>query len=427
MKIRVVMTSFACAALSVSAVAQTGAGNGAAIALAKKSPAVQTAYNYLITQAQSIQDATLQQQTLDAITNPSTCVVHRANVTPAQQQAIVQQLLTAGLADPADNTNFPGGVLAGVYPAIVNDGSACPQLPQTFYSAPGSVFGGHHSYPGGLMIHEANNDTSDQYLASQYRAMYGHQQGGFVSLDANILNKKPTQKSTVFIDQDIIVGAPIWHDWGKSIVFQWNADGSEFPELNFGGNGTTDGIGGTAGNSKTGGHHIISVAEAMARGLSPAFVITQASAHSNPTSGNEYKVVNWLRAAAIMAQIDPVAKGYLMLDAQGHFRLPALRKLGDIDMADQGQTNTLAEYTLHNLSDADFTYSGPAVSQAQIILAQLAPRYGYDPANASVYNNGFRNPVLSFLTGEHILMLYSSQGLAGVQAAVDKLKKDHII
>ena len=36
----------------MSAMAQIGAGNGNAIALAKKSPAVQTAYNYLISQAQ---------------------------------------------------------------------------------------------------------------------------------------------------------------------------------------------------------------------------------------------------------------------------------------------------------------------------------------------------------------------------------------
>ena len=411
----------------IPALAQTGAGNGNAIALAQKSPAVQTAFNYLIGQAQELQDPNLRSQTLDAISNRSTCVLHRANVSAAQQQTILNQLLAAGLVDPNDNATFPGGLIAGVYPAIVNDGSACPQLPQTFFSAPGSVSGsGHHSYPGGLMIHEANNETSDNYLANQYRSMYGHAAGGYVALDPKVLDKAPKAKSTVFIDQDIIIGAPIWHDWGKSIVFQWNADGSEFPELNFGGNGVTDQWG-AAGNSKTGGHHIISIAEAMARGFSPAFVITQASAHSNPTSGNEYKVVNWIHAAAIMAQIDPVAAGYLTVDTTGRLRLPALRKLGDIDLADLGQTNVLAEYTLHNLSDADFTYSGPAVVEAQIILAKLALRYGYDPTNTSVYNNGYRNPVLSFTTAEHLLMIYSDQGLAGVQAELDKLKKGHII
>jgi hypothetical protein len=121
--------------------------------------------------------------------------------------------------------------------------------------------------------------------------------------------------------------------------------------------------------------------------------------------------VNWLRAAAILAQIDPVAKGYLVLDAQGHLRLAVLRKLGDIDLLGAGQMNLLAEYTLHNLSDADFTYSGPAVTTAQVILQTLAPRYGYDPANASLYNNKYRNPALSFLTGERILILYSGHHL----------------
>ena len=426
MKIRLVTILSAFLTLPMFMTAQTGAGNGNAIALAGKSPAVQTAYNFLIDQAQHLRDNNLRSQTLDAITNRSTCVYHRANVSPAMQQAVVQQLLAAGLVDPNDNNTFPGGLLAGIYPAIVNDGSACPQLPQAFFSAPGSVFAGHHSYPGGLMVHEANNDTSDQYLANQYRAMYGQADHGFVALDPQVLDKRPHERSTVFIDQDIIVGAPIWHDWGKPIVFQWNADGTEFPELNFGGNGVSDNYG-QPGNSKTGAHHIIGVAEAMARGLSPAFVITQASAHSNPTSGNEYKVVDWIRAAAIMAQIDPVARGYLMIDAQGNLRLPALRKLGDVDLADQGQTNVLAEYTLHNLSDADFTYSGPAVTAAQTILQTLAPRYGYDPGNVSVYNNSYRNPALSFLTAEHILMLYSSQGLRGVQAELDRLRKTHVI
>ena len=63
----------------------------------------------------------------------------------------------------------------------------------------------------------------------------------------------------------------------------------------------------------------------MKRGLSPAFVITMACAHSAPTSGNEYKVVNWLRAGAIIAQIDPVAEGYLYKDSKGNLRLPPLR------------------------------------------------------------------------------------------------------
>lgn len=47
------------------------------------------------------------------------------------------------------------------------------------------------------MIHEANNETSDVYLANQYRAMYGHAAGGYVALDPRVLDKKPNEKSTV--------------------------------------------------------------------------------------------------------------------------------------------------------------------------------------------------------------------------------------
>ncbi len=101
--------------------------------------------------------------------------------------------------------------------------------------------------------------------------------------------------------------------------------------------------------------------------------------------------------------------------------------MGDIDLANLGQTNLLAEYELHNLSDADFTFSIPAVGETQIILQNLASRYGYDPTNVSVYNNSYRNPVLSFLTGERILILYSQQGLAGVQGELDRLRKAHVI
>src|SRR5215470_13639123 len=115
MKMRTVVVCLLAAAVCLPGMAQTGAGNGNAIALAKKSPAVQTAYNFLVSQAQQLQDDNLRSQTLDAISNLTTCVKHRANVSPAQQQAIVQQLLAAGLADPADNANFPGGLIAGVY------------------------------------------------------------------------------------------------------------------------------------------------------------------------------------------------------------------------------------------------------------------------------------------------------------------------
>ena len=139
--------------------------------------------------------------------------------------------------------------------------------------------------------------------------------------------------------------------------------------------------------------------------------------------------MNWLRAAAILAQIDTLQAGYLTTDNKGNFRLPALRKLGDVDLPGNTptQVNLLTEYTLHNLSDADFTYSGPAVAEVEIALRQLAPQFGYDPTDVSRYNNSFRNPVFTFLTAKRLQIILGNAGLKGVKAQLDKLRSLGVI
>lgn len=394
-----------------------GTGNQQAVELATKSPTVQHAYHFLVAQAKKIHNQKLRKETLDALSNPQTCIRHRTGLTMEDKEHILQNLVQAGLADPNDQTTIPGGMMAGVFPPVLDDGTACPHLPQQFFSAPGGEFGGHHSYPGGLPIHEANNEIAAMNLAREYQAMYGKSQ-----------NPGKVNGEGVLIDSDVVIATPMWHDWAKTLVFQWNHDGTEFQELNFGGNGAADNNG-NAGNSKTGAHHILGLAESMKRGLDPVLVIAQASAHATPTLGNEFKVVNWLRAAAMIAQIDPVEKGYLVADKHGRLRLPPVRKLGSIDLlnADPSQTNLLAEYTIVNLSDADFTFSVPSITTVQIILRELAPEFGFGDADAASYNNHFRNPALSFLTAERLLMIYSRQGLDGVRKELQKLRDRNVL
>jgi hypothetical protein len=85
-----------------------------------------------------------------------------------------------------------------------------------------------------------------------------------------------------------------------------------------------------------------------------------------------------------------------------------------------GQTNLLAEYTIHNLSDADFTFSIPAVTGVAVLLANLAPRFGYDPADTARFNNRFRNVVLSQVSAERLLVLYANGGLPSVAAEIER-------
>jgi hypothetical protein len=404
-----------------------GPGNPAAIAISAKSPLVRSAKEFLLHEVALIGNPTLREATRDAIANDATCIRHRAGLDAEKKAALLDRLKAEGLVAAEDEERIPGGLLAGIFPPLKDEGSDCPHLAQTYDSSPGSVFGGHHSYPGGLPVHVAVNLTSSLALADTYRRIYGHSNAAGQAEIVAAGMATPAQ-SDIAIDQDIIIAAPLWHDWAKTMVFQWTAEGGEFAELNFGGAGKTDKFG-TPGDSRTGGHHIIGIAETMKRGLPAAFVVAQASAHSAPTGGNEYLVVNWLRAAAILAQIDPVASGYLTKDELGRFRLPVVRSLASVKLqgALPNEPNLLVEYVLHNLSDADYTFSGPAVAEAQILLRVLAERFGYDMNDAAAFNLRFRNPVLSHMGAERLQILYAGSGIDAVAAELGKLKKAGVI
>jgi len=422
------LLSFATAAFGADQNA-IGAGNDRALEIAGKSPLVQSAMAFLRQETARIHDPKLERETLDAFSNPQTCIAHRAHLTDKDKADVITALIDAGLVDAAAGKDFPGGLQAGVFPPVRDDGSPCPHLPQAFDAAPGSVFQGHHSYPGGLAMHEAFNDISDLSLAADYRMVYGHfDAGGLPTIDIHGDAGFAQSAGDLGINQDLIIAAPIWHDWGKTLVFQWNADGSEFQELNFGGNGTSDNYG-ARGDSRTPGHHIIGLAESIKRGLSPALVITQASAHAAPTLGNEFKVVNWIRAAAIMARIDPVATGYLSKDSTGQLRLPALGATGSFDLRTASNVSPpfLPEFAIHNLSDANYYLAVPAAFDLGLILANLAPEFGIDPKDQASFNNHFRNPVLAYFSAERLIFVYAREGIDGVRKQVRHLRDAGLI
>jgi len=408
----------------------TGPWNDGAAGIAESSALVTSSMRFIQDQVGRITDPRLRQQTQDAVFNRDTCVRFRTGLTADRKKQVLDSLMEQGLVDPSEAGRIPGGLLAGVFPGLRDEGTACPKLPQPYIAAPGSVFGGHHSEPGGLPIHVAVNLTSSLHLADTYRRIYG-------MLDAKGLPAMAAQPDgasgltpdkDLEIDQDIAIGAPIWHDWAKTMVFQWNPDGSEYAEMNFGGNGKTDAWG-APGTTKTGAHHLMGIAESMARELPPAFIIAQASAHGAPNAGNEFSVVNWLRTAAIMSGVDPVARGYLIQDATGRLRLAPVRRLGSVNILASlpNQSNLLYEYVMHNLSDADYTFTGPAVVQSELFLRIVAPKFGYDPADATRYNTEYRNPALSHLSAERIQILYAGGGIERVEAEIGKLKTAGLI
>src|SRR5260370_27205201 len=102
----------------------------------------------------------------------------RAGLTDAQKHTMLPTLLDQALINPADASSINGGLKAGVFPPIINETTACSTLPMPIYAAPGSAYGGHHSYPGGLMVHETFNSVSSMNFANGYRRVYGTSENG---------------------------------------------------------------------------------------------------------------------------------------------------------------------------------------------------------------------------------------------------------
>jgi hypothetical protein len=343
------------------------AGNQDAMDLARRSSAITDANDAVLAMADALPDQPIRSKTLEVLRNPAPTYQLRSP-SRADKEQVRQELLEAGLI--TDQVT-----VEGFFPPVGDPHEA----PQAFWSAPGSTYAGHHSYPGGLAVHEwTNASLAEQFLAS-YDARYG-----LVS-------------ESKAIDRSIALAAPLWHDINKVTVFQWNQDGSEFVEQTI---------------ADTGAHHPISGAEAIVRGMPADFVVAQLGAHDPPQLGvSMQRLVNYIRAAAIIARVDPVAAGLLQpSDAMG---LPAGLGLNQIPPRIEGHIN--------HLSDHDFVFSGDSATLMIRTLQDLAPQYGIDPPTQTARFNLFRNGVFSQAPDMRLYGVLQTGGVAAVKAAIDAL------
>lgn len=215
--------------------------------------------------------------------------------------------------------------LTGIFPSGI--------LP--FIVAPGSAEDSHHAYPGGLCTHEVFNARTSDRFATNYDGIYFG--------------------SRAEIDRDLCVAAALYHDIMKTVVFQYNDDGTFTPELEIAG---------------TGGHHVLSGAEAIVRGHDARFVTVLLSAHAAPSLGDEAKVVRWCRAAAMLAGVDPVAFGLVRRTSDGY----ALAEPPPI------------ECFISHLSDHDYVFTVYAAQVVRPALARAAPHFGVAAGDAAALN-----------------------------------------
>jgi hypothetical protein len=282
-------------------------GNARAAQIARSSQFIRAQYGGALQLARSITNPRLRESVLALIADPAP---HYARKYPsaADRTALRDALAVAGFVKPGDP-------VSGIFPPGTDGTSAV----QPFWSAPGSAYDSHHSYPGGLTVHELFNARMSEHFAKSYNAEY-------------FAGEKR-------VDRDLAIAAAFHHDIMKTVVFQFNADGTILNELEIAG---------------TGGHHCLSGAEAIVRGRDPRFVTVLLSAHAAPSLGDQVKVAAWCKAAAMIAGVDPVEFG--LLDRSGN--LAALPPI---------------EAFVSNLSDHDYVLSVYAVQQIKPRLAALGP------------------------------------------------------
>lgn len=309
------------------------------IQAAKSSALVKAGYDRIVEMVQSINDNSLRKNVLSLINDPvPTFMQEYTSDLPIQQ--LYSQLASQGLIDTSKIS------AAHLLPPFAG------KSPQPFLTAPGSGYGSHHNYPGGLMTHVSTNLHITNDICKTYEDVFYYE-----------------------VHRDIAIAGQALHDIEKPFVFQWQNDGSSLKEYTIAGQGA---------------HHVISLAEVIYRGFPPEEVVAQACAHGAPSSAkDEGEVVGWLKAAAMMAHKDPIAYGLLNSSGDG---LPS--------------PHHQEGYIVH-LGDHDWVLSVPAAQKTVAVLKKIAAQdYGMEKGDLDGLKfNSFRNYIGAQLSFMYLNML----------------------
>jgi hypothetical protein len=321
--------------------------------MADASPLVGASWQYLRDVASGIADPALRAKVEAVLDNPAPTLAAKL-ADPKARAAVAEELGAKGW--------LKGQTAETLLPPTADPAAS----PQPFRSAPGSGYQSHHAYPGGLPVHVAANMRITLAIFDTYKDIYGFA-----------------------LDRDTVVVSQMLHDLHKPWVFAWSESGASRPEQTLAG---------------TGEHHVLSLAESLARGIPSGVVVAQACAHNHPGSEkDEADPVAWLKAAAVLAGVDPVKAGLL---APSGDTLPLPRRM---------------EGFVCHLGDHDWVLSVPAGKWSIAALAELArERYGIVDDKSARFN-AFRNYVFSQATMMELYQTLAASGKDGLAKAVASL------
>ncbi|WP_094607047.1 hypothetical protein SPSIL_029610 [Sporomusa silvacetica DSM 10669] len=331
--------------MKVTAVSFQDCLNMSPVTMAEKSSRVKSSFEFLLKTANEINDTSLRRSTVDILRNPAPRLME-LYPTNSEKKHAKQRLVDANFLKPSANYDE-------FLPPCKDSGQAV--IP--FYTAPGSGYSSHHSYPGGLATHVAVNVKAALGFFQAYKDVYG-----------------------TSVNRDIVIAAQSLHDLHKPWVFQWQKDGSSRTEYSIAG---------------TGSHHILSLAELIHRRFPVDVIIAQACAHNHPgTIDDEREVVNWLNAAAILANQDAKSVGLIAEDGN---TLPIPRRV---------------EGFITHLGDHDWVLSVPSAKWMVAKLGEISQRlYKMSPSDLQTDKfYALRNYVFSQITLEQLYMIWTTEG-----------------
>ncbi len=325
---------------------------------ANESALVHHSFDYIKSSVNKITDSQLRTKTWDLIQN-SRPTFMQYYTSADKVTAVYNQLADAGLVKSSQISPEQ------LFPPTAAFNS---KIPPDFLCAPGSGYGGHHAYPGGVCTHVAANLSISEGIVNTYKNIFGYE-----------------------VDNNIVLSAQALHDLAKPWVFQWMENGRCLPEYTI---------------ADTGAHHIFSIAEAIQRNMPAEEIVAQACAHDHPgTDKDEATVVGYIKAGAILAQKDPVKYG--LLDRTG----------------DKIPTPHHQEGYIIHLGDHDFVLSGDAAKKMVIALKEIAQK-DYNMSSSDLDGalfNKFRNYIGAQVSFMLLHNLVAQNGMNDLRQLVSQI------
>ena len=335
--------------------------------MARASRVVTSAYNELLSVAASLEDAGYRRLMTECIAEPRVTFLEMYP-SDADRRKLFAEMVRLGFFNKADSPDE-------VWPRGHMD-------PQTYLTAPSSHNEFYNAHPGGLAVTVAYNVRMADAYTENYRHMFG-----------------------LPINRDLPAAALCVHEYPKVWLYQWLDDGSWLEEPR------------TVYDDTWHAHCIYVTAELMHRRYDSRIVMAMAAAHQlsalDARMDGKRVVCSWvglervahfIKAAAVMAQVDPVDYGLLERKGRDMVLAPVPAEQWVTHLADMNWPYTMGAahlYTwplLRELAQEDFGLKGRDLggrpmnqlknyvwSQlGQIALYEILVREGRDAARRTV-------------------------------------------